>query len=180
MRPSFVGAVVGLAAAGPIGALLGGVLPWGYRTLRSSRKGGPPRRLFLILLLVEVRSGMSVLASLHGVAGMMKDHPEVERIARVASVSGLSEAISHAGPELRPILAQLARSQRSGASLSDSLRGLLERDLAAERARRLARARSLPVRIMIPVTLLMLPGLVLLLYAPALVGLLTDLTGTWP
>ena len=38
MRPSFVGAVVGLAAAGPIGALLGGVLPWGYRTLRSSRK----------------------------------------------------------------------------------------------------------------------------------------------
>ena len=110
---------------------------------------------------------MSVLASLHGVAGMMKDHPEVERIARVASVSGLSEAISHAGPELRPILAQLARSQRSGASLSDSLRGLLERDLAAERARRLARARSLPVRIMIPVTLLMLPGLVLLLYAPA-------------
>ena len=180
MRPSFVGAVVGLVVGGPFGALIGGVLPWGYQRLRSARKDGPPRRLFLILLLVEIRSGMSVLASLQGVAEMMKDHPEVERIARVASLSGPTEAISHAGPELRPVLAQLARSQRSGASLSDSLRGLLERDLAAERARRLAKARTLPIRIMIPVTLLMLPGLVLLLYAPALVGLLTDLTGVSP
>jgi hypothetical protein len=32
---------------------------------------------------------------------------------------------------------------------------------------------------MLPVTLLMLPGLVLMLYAPSLIGLFDDLTGAW-
>jgi hypothetical protein len=56
----------------------------------------------------------------------------------------------------------------------------MDEDLARERAKRLAKARSLPVRLMIPLTLLVLPGLVLLLYAPSLVQLFDDLTGAWP
>jgi hypothetical protein len=43
----------------------------------------------------------------------------------------------------------------------------------------LVKARSLPVKLMVPITLLMLPGLVLVIYAPTLFGLFSDLTGTW-
>jgi hypothetical protein len=56
---------------------------------------------------------------------------------------------------------------------------MLEQSLAEERTRRLARARSLPVRLMVPVTLFMLPGLVLMLYAPSLFQLFDELTGAW-
>jgi hypothetical protein len=76
-------------------------------------------------------------------------------------------------------MAQLARAQRSGSPLVGTVRRLIEDDLSAERARRLAKARTLPTRLMLPVTLLMLPGLVLLLYAPSLIGLYEDLLGAW-
>jgi hypothetical protein len=56
---------------------------------------------------------------------------------------------------------------------------MLENELAADRARRVARARTLPVRLMIPLTLLMLPGLILLLYAPSLLAMFEDLTGVF-
>jgi hypothetical protein len=57
------------------------------------------------------------------------------------------------------------------------VRSLLDADIAAERSRRLERARSLPVRLIIPITLLVLPGMVLLLYAPSLLRLFADLSG---
>lgn len=78
------------------------------------------------------------------------------------------------------MLGQLARAQRSGASLTDTVRRLIEDDLAGERTARLARARSLPTRLMVPVTLLMLPGLVLLLYAPSLIAVFEELVGGLP
>jgi hypothetical protein len=54
---------------------------------------------------------------------------------------------------------------------------MIEADIAAEKARRVARSRSLPVRLMIPLTLLLLPGLVLLLYAPSMFRLFEELSG---
>jgi hypothetical protein len=54
---------------------------------------------------------------------------------------------------------------------------MIEADIAAEKARRVARSRSLPVRLMIPLTLLLLPGLVLLLYAPSVLRLFEELSG---
>lgn len=139
----------------------------------------PSRRLILLLLLVEIRSGLSVLAALQRVSHSLKTDQDLNRITRVATVAGLTAALNEASPRLRPVIAQLARAQRSGSSLSSTIRTMLEQDLASERAERMAKVRSLPVRLMIPVTLLMLPGLVLMLYAPALLRLFDDLVGTW-
>lgn len=139
----------------------------------------PPLRAVLILLLVELRSGQSVLGAIQETARVLPEHQGLRIVARVAAVSGLNVAIAHAPVEIRPVIAQLARAQRSGSSLSGTVRRLLEEDLAEERSRRLARARSLPTRLMVPVTLLMLPGLVILLYAPSLLGLYRDLLGGW-
>lgn len=149
------------------------------RRPRINRPEPPALRLVLMVLLVEIRSGSSVLAALNSAAGWLPEYQELQRASRVASVVGLASAIEGASPELRPVLVQLARAKRSGASLGSTVSRLIDDELAGERTARLARARSLPVRLMIPVTLLMLPGLILLLYAPALLRLLTDLAGSW-
>jgi hypothetical protein len=141
--------------------------------------GRSDARLVLLLLLVELRSGLSVLAAMQSVSLRLDDDVNLRAVVRVATVSGLTRSIELANPALRPVIAQLARAQRSGSSLSTTVRLMLDQDIASDRARRLSRARALPVRLMIPMTLLVLPGLVLMLYAPSLLGLLDDLTGTW-
>lgn len=176
---TLVVASVGLMVAGPVGALIGALLPRLAAMVPKKRIRAPDIRPVLVVLLVEVRSGVSVLAALQAAADLLPDHPGLRQAARVATVSGLVSAIPVAGGKLRPVLAQLARAQISGASISGALRSLLDQDLARERAERIAIARSLPVRLMIPVTLLMLPGLILLLYAPSLLRLFQDLTGAW-
>lgn len=177
---SVVGGAVGLVLAGPFGGVTGLLLPLAVRRLRTRRKPAPPTRLVLLLLLVEIRSGLSVLAALQRVSETLPNYGELRRVARVATVSGLTVSIAYADPALRPVVAQLARAQHSGGALALTIRRLMEENLAAERARRLSRARSLPVKLMIPLTLLVLPGLVLLLYAPSLIELFQDLTGAWP
>lgn len=172
-----IGASIGLVVAGSPGAVVGAVVPHLWRLLRHRSEPDPPATLILLLLLVQLRSGLSVLAALIAVSDTVPDHESLRTVARVARVSGLMSALSYADGDLRPVLAQLARAQRSGASLSGSVKRMLEERLAAERARRIARARTLPVRLMIPVTLLMLPGLILLLYAPSLLAMFEDLTG---
>lgn len=175
--PVFLASSLGMMAAGPIGALIGGVAVYAVPKLRLRTPVAPGVRLVLILLLVELRSGSSALAALRGAARWLPDHSDLQKVARVATVVGIRAAIEDAGPDLRPVLVQLARAKRSGASLGSTVSRLIDDDIAKDRAARLAKARSLPVRLMIPVTLLMLPGLVLLLYAPSLLRLFDDLTG---
>jgi len=183
MSASVIGAALGLLVGGPITALIGGLVAMAIRRYllrRHSKKApNPPARLVMLLLLVELRSGLSVLAALQAVAVSLPAYHKLQQVSRLATVSGLTVAIESADDQLRPVVAQLARAQRSGASLSDSVRRLLDRDLATERNQRLVKARSLPVKLMVPITLLMLPGLVLLIYAPTLFDLFSDLTGSW-
>lgn len=174
----FLGAA-GQIVFGPVGGLIGALLPFAGRMVRRGSLPIPSTRLVLLLLLVELRAGRSVLAAIQSTAAVLPQHAELGRISRVATVSGVVSAIPLAGEELRPVVTQLARAQRSGSRLTSTVRRLIEQDLAAEKARRLTRARSLPVRLMVPIALLVLPGLVLLLYAPALLHLFGDLTGAW-
>jgi hypothetical protein len=157
--------------------VVGACLPFAWARLRSRPEPDPPITLVLLLLLVELRSGLSVLAALIGVARALPGYESLRRVTRVALVAGLVAAVPYADDRLRPVVAQLARAQRTGASLSGAVRRMLDTELLEQRARRIARARSLPVRLMVPITLFMLPGLVLLLYAPSLLGMFEDLTG---
>lgn len=180
MSSVVLSAALGSIVGGPVGALVGGSIAWMARSRSARPAPDPEARLVMMLLLVELRSGMSVLAALQSVAARLADYEALRRVSRVATVSGLLSAMPECDDSLRPIVAQLARAQRSGASLSSAIRRLLDQDLARFRAARLARARALPVKLMIPVTLLMLPGLVLLLYAPGLIRTFDQLTGSWP
>lgn len=171
---------LGSIVAGPVGALATALGALWLRARAKHPSPDPEPRVVMLLLLVELRSGRSVLAALQSVASRLPDYRALRRVARVATVSGLVSSIPECDGSLRPIVAQLARAQRSGASLSSAVRRLLDQDLARNRTASLARARALPVKLMIPVTLLMLPGLVLLLYVPDLLRTFDQLTGSWP
>jgi hypothetical protein len=129
------------------------------------------------VLLVELRAGRSTLAALQEAAAVFPDHRELDLAARLATVKGLTGAVAESRGEIRALVAQLARSQKSGSAVADTVRSMIDADIAAERSRRMEKARSLPVRLIIPITLLMLPGLVLLLYAPSLLRLFSELSG---
>ncbi len=144
------------------------------------RKRAVPTRLVLLVVLSEIRAGRSVLAALQAASARLPGHAELHRMVRLAAVAGLSTAVPAAPNSLRSVMSQLARAQRSGASLAGTVHRLIDTDLADERSRRLAKARSLPTRLMIPVTLLMLPGMVLLAYAPSLIAMFDDLVGIIP
>lgn len=176
MRALVVGSI-GLAVAGPTGALLAICAHAGIRLRHRFRRRVVPLRPVLIVLLIEIRSGRSVLGALQTVAAAFPGHRDLRLAARVATISGLASASLLMNGEMKGVLSQLARAQRSGAALGDTVRSMIEADIAAEKARRVARSRSLPVRLMIPITLLLLPGLVLLLYAPSMLRLFEELSG---
>lgn len=170
-------ASVGLAVGGVPGALAGvgvhGLISLRHRSLRREQ----PLRPILILLLVELRSGRSSLGALQAVAAAFPEHRHLVLASRVATISGLTHAVAVTHGEMRRVVSQLARAQRSGAALADTVRSMIESDIAADKARRVARARTLPIRLMIPITLLLLPGLVLIFYAPAILRLFEELSG---
>lgn len=172
-----LGASFGLILAGPLGMAVAALAPTLWRRFKTRPAPDPSLTLLLLLFLVQLRGGLSVLAALTEVAAVLPRYSSLRIVSRVARISGLIAALPYADDRLRPVIAQLARAQRSGASLSGSMRRMLDNELAADKTRRIARARTLPVRVMVPVTLLMLPGLVLFLYAPTLLGMFEDLTG---
>lgn len=168
---------VGLAVSGLPGALMAILIQGLYGLRHRLRSRAALLRPVLIVILVELRSGRSVLGALQTVAEVFPGNRELVLAARLATISGLTRAALVMTGEMRGLLSQLARAQRSGSRLGDTVRSMIEADIAAEKARRVARSRSLPVRLMIPITLLLLPGLVLLLYAPSMLRLFEEISG---
>jgi hypothetical protein len=169
----------GLAIGGMPGAILGLCLGAGLEVRGRFPRKSSLLRPVLIVLLIELRSGRSVLGALQTVAAAFPADEELVRAARVATISGLSRAALPMKGELKTVLSQLARAQKSGAALGDTVRAMIENDIAAEKTRRVARSRALPVRLMLPITLLLLPGMVLLLYAPSMLRVFEELSGTF-
>jgi Flp pilus assembly protein TadB len=77
-------------------------------------------------------------------------------------------------PALAPVLALLAASERSGAPVAAQLRRLAVQLRAQGRRRAMARARTVPVRLLFPLVFLVLPAFLLLTVAPVLLAGLPD------
>lgn len=131
-------------------------------------------RPILMMLLIELRSGKSVLAALQTVADRFADQSALRRSVNVAAVSGIASAIAISEGRVLLLLTQLAGAQTSGSSAADAVRRMLESDAARDRALQLAKTKSLPVRLMVPLTLLILPGVVLLAFGPTLIDVLNQ------
>ena len=171
---TLLAASVGLALFGPVGVGVAVVASIAH-SLVPRRRDAFPLRPILIVLLVELRSGASVLSALHSAARAFPQPGDLQSAVRLATVAGLPVAVDETHGSLRTLLAHLVRAQASGSSAADAVRRMLESDIARERATRLNKTRSLPVRLMIPMALLALPGVVLISYGPLILDLLSGI-----
>jgi tight adherence protein B len=71
------------------------------------------------------------------------------------------------------LLALLAASERSGAPIGAALGRLAASTRAQSRRRAMARARTVPVRLLFPLVLLVLPAFLLLTVAPVVLAALS-------
>ena len=131
------------------------------------------------LLAMAVAAGLTLYPALE-VAARFGPRPVAERLAAVlAAVGGglrLADALdaeAARSPALAPLLARVAASERSGAPAGAALVQLAGSIRAQARRRAMARARTVPVRLLFPLVFLVLPAFLLLTVAPVVLASLS-------
>lgn len=130
-------------------------------------------------LLIGLSGGLSPRAalalsreSLHSELG-----EEVDAILRSSVREGLATSLLNATGVGGRLFRQVGAAQLSGAPLSLALTSLAVEHRAAARSRAMEAARRLPVKMMVPITLLMLPGLLILMIGPLVIPSVARLLG---
>lgn len=162
-----------------IGGLPGGVaalvvLEILVRVLRrhTARSGDVIEVAATLLVLVGV--GMPLVTALESAAVRL---PGVEDVVRRARRLGTAPALGAARGPLAPLLRRLADAVVSGSPPEPAIRGFIETERRRRHTEAVARARRLPIRLMLPMTLLVLPGFVLMVYGPVFIEAVTSLLG---
>ena len=130
-------------------------------------------------LVVGVVAGLSLNCALERAGSVLgaRQAAEVEAVLRDAQRMGLAAALARSRGSMAPLFERLARAQVSGAPLAATVAGFAAEDRDLRRAERIEAARKLPVRLTIPLALLVLPGFVVLTSGPAAVGSLQRMLG---
>jgi type II secretory pathway component PulF len=126
------------------------------------------------VLGIALTSGMSLQQALEFVARELSSdlRNELEALVRAISHGGSLPALASAGGAGGRLYVLLGRAMATGAPVLASVERFVDEVRADERARRQAAVRRLPVLLLIPLALLILPGFVLLVIAPAFLGAL--------
>lgn len=95
---------------------------------------------------------------------------EVDALLRHSRRHGLAHALSAGQGHARPLYVAAARAVSTGAPLAASVALHVREARADAQSARLARARRLPVRLMLPLALLILPGFILVAIGPAVLS----------
>lgn len=145
--------------------------------LRRRRRGD------IVELCRIVRIGLAGGLNLTGALTMAADRvgpdlaAEVHAMLRRARLEGMAVTLATTGGRLQPFTVQLARAHVTGASLGPALDALISRLETEARGKALEKIRSLPVKLIVPVSLLLLPGFLLVVIAPAAIDQLRSLIG---
>lgn len=168
--------VMAAAAGVVIGGLPGGAIALGLlevisRSRRRRRPSTAPGEV-AVLLLVLVGAGLPLVPALEAAAGQTAGvGAAVRRSRRLGTAAALAGAT---GP-LAPLLRRLADAATSGSPLEPAIRSYIDAERRQRHTRAVEHARRLPVRLMVPMTLLVLPGFVVMVYGPAFVDLVIGL-----
>lgn len=129
------------------------------------------------LLSIAAAAGLPLGSALEHVAGELSGPlaAEVDGVVRTARTSGLTTALL-ACSGLGALGPALARAHAAGSPLGQTLDAHLAAHRSERVARALERARTAPVRVMVPLALLLLPGFTALVVGPTLLDHLVDVT----
>lgn len=126
------------------------------------------------LLVIALTAGMSLpQAMAFAAAELTSDlRGEVESVVRTMSRHGSAAVMAAGGGVGGRLYLLLGRALTTGAPVVAAVETFVDEVHGEERARREAAARRLPVLLVFPLALLILPGFVLLVVAPAFLGAL--------
>lgn len=124
------------------------------------------------VLGIALASGMSLQQALGFVARELTSELglEVETLVRAMSHRGSVAALASAGGVGGRLYVLLGRAMATGAPVLAAVERFVDEVRAEATSRRQAAVRRLPVLLLVPLALLILPGFVLLVIAPAVVG----------
>ncbi|MDE0232412.1 MAG: type II secretion system F family protein [bacterium] len=163
-----------------------GLACWSLGRFRHRRQ--PPRPEDVIafgrLLVVPLTGGMSLANAL--TMASQEAHPqlraEVARLLRRSRQEGMAAALAGSGGLLGELLRRMAGAHSSGTSPVRAVLTHVENLHSQVRTESLSRIRSLPVTLAVPLTLLIVPGFLLVLVGPSVVSrvaeMLSGLIGT--
>jgi hypothetical protein len=184
---ALIGATAGLAMAAPvliIPAAITGVWCVLRRLLRKRTLARKQLRedaaLLADLTALALTGGLGIQPALETAAGAVGGPvaDEVDVLLRRAQVAGLATTMTGAGGAGGELYRVIGRAVATGSALLDQVTRVaddLHADLGAER---LQKVRRVPVAMLFPLTLLILPGFLLLTTAPALLDAFATL-GDW-
>jgi hypothetical protein len=155
----------------------------GFRRLTGRlRPAGPPSdrvALTADLLAMALAAGLTPYLALE-VGARFAPEPSGARLAAVLRAAEHGERLADALDTeashtlaLAPILALLAATERSGAPVAAALARLAASTRGHARRTAMARARTVPVRLLFPLVFLVLPAFLLLTVAPVVLATLT-------
>ena len=178
--------LAGLGLANPI-AGAGAGMAWftlhRRNSIRAERRASEQARDELEMLthsmLIAVSGGLSPVAALALSRENLRSRlgGEVDQVLRRSVHSGLTAALLDATGAGGRLFRQIGAAHLSGAPLGLALAALATEYREAARARAVERARKLPVRMVIPLALLMLPGLLILMIGPIVLPSIMRLLG---
>jgi tight adherence protein C len=144
------------------------------RTDRLADTGGADSDVVLLseLTVLGLGAGLGFRAALRLAAREV--HPELRRevfsVIREATRFGGQATLEAAGGRATDLYRAAGRASLTGAPLLEIVAALVVEQRAEERARAVAAAKRLPVRMLFPLALLILPGFLVLTVGPTLLS----------
>lgn len=133
------------------------------------------------LVLIGMSSGLSLHGVLVSAAGELRGGvaAQTSRVIQHARSNGLGPALAGTSGPASGLFGLMAGSVSSGASVVPVVTAFLHEHAAERRNSRLEQARKLPIKLTVPLTLLILPGCVLLFVGPSFVRGISELVPTF-
>ncbi len=186
--PVRVAALAGTGLAGllwqPVPALVaavGGAAVLARRRLATRRRAAERAEadvpLLAELTLLGLTAGLPFGAALAAAAEEVDEAlgAGVRAVLRRSRRTGLGAALHTGEGPAHELFRLAARATATGAPLAVAVAGFVDQARHTERSARMAAARKLPVRLLLPLALLILPGFVVLTMGPALLSALDRL-----
>jgi len=131
------------------------------------------------VLFIALSAGLSVAAALELAADEVGplEAGEVRSVMRAARHQGLELALTGADGTAGRLFGLLGRAQVTGASAVRAVAAFVDEERRDRRARAAEAAQRLPVKLTVPLALLILPGFVLLTFGPTVVATVERLLG---
>jgi len=129
------------------------------------------------LMLIGLTAGLSMTTAIEMAVVELGHADELSSVVRASRISGVASALASATGPAAALFRRLARAHATGASASGSIEAFITDRRLSHKTETLERLRRLPVALTVPLTLLILPGFILLTLGPTVASIVQQLLG---